>query len=96
MYELALCRELELRSLQFLRQVPVAVDYKGVSVGECRMDLLVGGKLIVELKACEALTDVHRSQCITYLRVTGHKVVLLISFNVAVLKDGIRRVVLSS
>jgi GxxExxY protein len=96
MYELALCRELELRGIQFSRQVPVPVLYKGTAIGNCRIDLLVEGSLIVELKACDCLNDVHRAQCITYLRVTGHKVALLINFNVAMLKDGIRRVVLSS
>ena len=50
----------------------------------------------MELKACEALTLVHRAQCICYLRATGMKVALLINFNVPVLKDGIKRVVLSS
>jgi GxxExxY protein len=96
MYELALCRELEIRGLHFERQVPIPVSYKGVGIGDCRIDLLIEGTLIVELKVCETLTDVHRAQCITYLRVTGHKVALLINFNVAALKDGIRRIVLYS
>jgi GxxExxY protein len=95
MYDLALCRELELRGIRFSRQVPVAVEYKGVSIGDVRIDLLVEGKLIVELKACDGLCDVHRAQCITYLRITGHQVALLINFNVALLKEGIRRVILS-
>ena len=96
MYELAMCRELGLRGIQFARQVPIPVEYKGVAIGDVRIDLLVEGKLIVELKACEALNDVHRSQCITYLKVTGHQVALLINFNVSLLKEGIRRIVLSS
>jgi GxxExxY protein len=95
MYELALCREFELHGIQFARQVPVAVEYKGVPIGDIRIDLLIEGKLIIELKACEALNDVHRAQCITNLRATGHQLALLINFNVALLKEGIRRVVLS-
>src|SRR3954452_7075310 len=87
MYELALCREFELRGIAFARQVPVPVEYKGVPIGDIRIDLLFEGKLIVELKACEALNDVHRCQCITYLKATGHRVALLINFNVAMLKD---------
>src|SRR4051812_31637533 len=70
MYERALCRELELRGIQFSRQVPLPVEYKGVGIGDVRIDLLVEGQLIVELKACDGLNDVHRAQCITYLRVT--------------------------
>ena len=96
MYELALCREFELRGIAFARQMPVPLEYKGTPIGDIRIDLLVEGKLIVELKACEALNDVHRCQCIRYLKATGNRVALLINFNVAMLKDGIRRVVLSS
>jgi GxxExxY protein len=66
-----------------------------VVVGQGRLDLLAEGEVIVELKACDTLSPVHRSQCITYLRATGHRVALLINFNVPVLKDGIKRVVLS-
>src|SRR5215475_5202279 len=57
MYESALCHEFDLRRIQFSRQVPVAVEYKGISIGEVRIDLLVEGKLIVELKACDALHE---------------------------------------
>jgi GxxExxY protein len=95
LYEAALCRELELRSIVYQRQVPIAVDYKGVQIGEARLDLIVEGRLIVELKACESLASIHRSQCITYLTVSGLKVALLINFNVSILKDGIKRIVLS-
>ena len=95
MYEGALCREFDLRGIRYARQVPIPVSYKGVVVGEARLDLLVEGSVIVELKACESLGPAHRSQCITYLRATGHRVALLINFNVPVLKDGIKRVVLS-
>jgi GxxExxY protein len=70
------------------------VDYKGVVIGETRLDLIVEGRLIVELKACESLSSIHRSQCITYLTVSGLSVALLINFNVPILRDGIKRVVL--
>ena len=94
MYELAVCREFELaghsRSNVRLR---VKVFYKDVQVGICKIDLLVGGKVIVELKACDQLGDVHRAQVITYLTITGLTVGLLINFNVPRLVDGIKRVV---
>jgi len=94
-YEEALCIELSLRGIPFLRQVLVAVDYKGHPVGESRLDLLVGGTLVVELKAVDALGPVHSAQMFSYLRATGHHLGLLINFNVPLLKEGIRRIVLS-
>src|SRR4051812_17659898 len=66
LYEAALCCELELRGLKFQRQVPIAVEYKGAIIGETRLDLIVEDKVIVELKACDSLGNVHRAQCITY------------------------------
>ena len=96
MYEDALCHEFDLRGIRYERQVCVPVVYKGKPIGKTRIDLIVEGRLIVELKACEALNSVHRAQVITYLRVTGLEVGLLINFNVAILKDGIKRVALSS
>jgi GxxExxY protein len=95
-YEAALCHEFDLRGIRYERQVPVDIRYKGKSVGEMRLDSVVEGKLIVELKACESLNPVHRAQCVSYLRATGHQLALLINFNVAILKDGIKRVILSS
>ena len=95
-YEEALCVELALRGIHFLRQVLVAVDYKGHSVGESRLDLLIEGTLVVELKAVDALAPVHSAQMISYLRATGHHLGLLINFNVPLLKDGVKRIVLSS
>ena len=95
MYENALALEFDLRGIPYARQVPVRVEYKGKPIETARLDFLVEGRLIVELKACERLTDVHRAQCICYLRATGHRVALLINFNIPVLKDGIKRVILS-
>src|SRR5262249_6473568 len=75
------------------RQVPIPVSYKGVELGTgVRVDLLVERLVVVEVKACERLTDIHRAQLLTYLKLTGHTVGLLINFNVELLRDGMRRV----
>lgn len=95
MYEEAVCHEFDLRGIRYTRQVPVDVHYKGKAIGATRIDLIVEGKLIIELKACEALNSVHKAQVICYLKATGLKVALLVNFNVAALKDGIKRVILS-
>ena len=95
MYEEALALEFELRGIPFQRQFEVNVSYKGKSIGATRLDFLVDGRLIVELKACESLNQVHRAQCICYLRATRLRTALLINFNVPILKDGIKRIVLS-
>lgn len=93
-YEECMAVELGLRRVPFERQKPIALEYKGHRVGaDLRLDLLVGGKVLVELKTVEALAPVHEAQLLTYLRLTGCRVGLLINFNVAVLKDGIRRMV---
>jgi GxxExxY protein len=80
-YERALCRELRLRSVEFERQVPLCVVYKGERVGEHRLDLLVGQRLIVELKAIEALGAIHGVQLRSYLKARGERLGLLINFN---------------
>jgi len=95
-YEEALAIELTGRSIPFERQVPVSVKYKGHCVGEGRVDLLVGGELIVELKSVEVLAAVHVAQVISYLKALQHPLGLLITFNVQLLRTGVRRVVLSS
>ncbi len=92
-YEEALCFELQMRGIPFERQAAIAVNYKGCQVGEGRLDLLVGGVLIVELKAVSELAPVHSAQVISYLKATGHKLGLLINFDVRMLKDGIKRVI---
>jgi len=95
-YEEALVIELQLRGIAFERQKPVSVEYKGRAVGEGRLDLLIAGKLIVELKAVDALAPIHTPQVITYLKTTNLPLGLLINFNVPLLKHGIKRVILSS
>jgi GxxExxY protein len=92
-YFACLARELELRGESFRAQVPVPVVYKGVHLN-CgyRLDLLVENRLVVELKAVEQIHPVHFVQVLTYLRLTGHRLGLLINFNVPILRLGIRRI----
>lgn len=92
-YELALCVELKERGVPFQSQVAVELGYKGHPVGQGRLDLLVAGQLVVELKAVERLTPLHEQQLLSYLRVTGRQLGLLINFNVTSLRQGVRRVV---
>jgi GxxExxY protein len=95
-YEEALAVELSTRSVPFERQVSQKIKYKGFPVGEGRVDLLVAGKLIVELKSVEAIAPIHVAQVISYLRAFGHPLALLITFNVKLLRTGIRRIVVSA
>jgi len=94
-YEEALCIEFELQKIPFKRQYKVEATYKGRPVGESRLDLIVGDKLIIELKAVDLLAPIHTAQVLSYLKTTGFSLGLLINFNVPVLKEGIKRVVLS-
>ncbi len=93
-YEACLAYELPDRGLSVERQKALPVRYRGVNV-DCgyRIDLLVEGKVVVELKAVERLEAIHKAQLLSYLKLSGCKVGLLINFNVKVLKDGIRRLV---
>lgn len=95
LYEEALSIELRLRGIVFERQKVISVAYKGYAIGESRLDLLVNQCLIVELKAVETLMPVHMAQVMSYLKATGCHVGLLINFNVPILKNGIKRIVLS-
>jgi GxxExxY protein len=94
-YEECFCHELHLRSLSFQRQVELPVAYKGLKL-DCgyRLDVVVEDAVIVELKSIEQISPIHQAQLLTYLRLAGKKVGLLINFNVAVLKNGIVRRVL--
>lgn len=91
--EQALCHELELRSVAFERQKEIVVSYKALEMRGQRLDLLVAGKLIVELKSVEQLAPIHTAQVLSYLKSTKLNAGLLINFNVWQLKDGLRRVV---
>ena len=94
-YRECLCQELLLRGVKFRRECKLPLQYKGIKL-ECayRVDILVGELVLVELKAVDVLAPVHEAQLLTYLRLGGWKVGLLINFNVSVLKDGIRRRIL--
>ncbi len=92
-YEEALCVELAEAGLILERQKETGVTYKGRVIGRHRLDLLVGGRLVVELKTVEDLAAIHKAQMISYLKATGLVLGLLINFNVPVLKSGIQRVV---
>ncbi len=93
-YELALERELVLRGFAVERQKPVSLEYKGVALGDgFRLDLLVDGRLLVEVKAVESLLPIHEAQLLTYLRLTDRRFGLLMNFNEKSLKEGVRRVV---
>ena len=94
-YEQCLCHEFALRGLSFRRQVDLPVRYKGILL-DCgyRIDLIVEERVLVELKSVEKLLPIHEAQLMTYLKLSGLRVGLLINFNVVLLKDGIvRRVV---
>ena len=93
-YEVCLCHELKLRKFSLERQKELPVEYKGVRL-DCgyQLDIIIAGKLIVELKACDRLLPIHEAQLLTYLKLTGIKTGLLINFNVPILKDGIKRMV---
>jgi len=87
--------ELERRSFLFAAQDLLPISYEGVRIeGAYRIDLLVGGKLVVELKAVEKLLPVHQAQILTYLRLAGLRLGLLINFNAPLIKDGIKRIAL--
>ena len=94
-YEECLCHELNLRRAPFERQVSLDLEYKGLRVGAAyRMDLVVEGAVVVEVKAVETLLPVHRAQLLTYLRRSRCPLGLLLNFNVPVLPNGIVRMAL--
>jgi len=93
-YEKALAQELTDAGLQFAAQVQLPVIYKGRDLG-CgfRIDLLVENSVVVELKTVDQLAPIHEAQLITYLKLSGHRIGLLINFNVPLLKHGVKRLV---
>lgn len=93
-YEEALCVELRDSGLAVRRQVGVPLYYKGHLVSEHRPDLIVDDVVIVEIKSVERLHPIHTAQMLTYLRVTGKRVGLLLNFNSVVMRQGIRRLVI--
>ncbi len=94
-YEECLCRELGLRGIPFEPQVRLPLTYKGAALdGHMVMDLVVDQRLVVELKAVDQLEPIHEAQLLTYLRLSGIRIGLLINFNVRLLKDGVKRRIL--
>jgi len=94
-YEQCLSHELKLNGIRFKRQHPQPVEYKGVRL-DCgyRVDLLIEDKLIIELKSVEQIKGIHEAQLLTYMKLAGVKIGLLMNFNVTKLKSGIKRFVL--
>ncbi|MHB8525710.1 MAG: GxxExxY protein [Candidatus Acidiferrales bacterium] len=95
-YEECVAKELALRSICFERQKPMPLIYKDTKL-DCgyRVDFLVDGQVVVELKSVEALAPIHDAIVLTYLRLSGCRIGLLINFNVSVLREGVRRLVLN-
>jgi GxxExxY protein len=91
-YEECPCCELQARNLMFERQKPIPLVYKDTKL-DCgyRLDLLVEGRVVVELKGVGALAPIHDAILLTYLKLSGHRIGLLINFNVGLLKDGLKR-----
>jgi GxxExxY protein len=94
-YSACLCHELSTRNIPFRTQVDLPISYKGIKL-DCgyRLDIVVADSIILELKAVEEITPIHEAQLLTYLRLSGLRVGLLLNFNVAVMRDGITRRVL--
>lgn len=94
-YEICLAHELQKAGLRVERQVALAIEYDGIRIeGALRLDLLIEGCFVVEVKAVEQLLPVHRAQVLTYLRMLGQRLALLINFDVELIRSGIHRVVL--
>ena len=94
-YEHCLTHELKLRGLSTCRQVALPIIYEGIRLDAAyRLDLVVEEQVIVEIKSVENLTKLHEAQLLTYLRLSGHKIGLLLNFNVPLFKQGIKRLIL--
>lgn len=94
-YKKCLARELTINSIDFQEEYQIPVIYKGIHL-ECgyRLDIFVANKLVLELKAVAAIAEIHKAQLLSYMKLVGAKTGLLINFNVAVLKNGLHRMVL--
>ena len=93
-YEECLCHELQLRKIAYERQKPLPISYKGINL-DCgyRLDVVVEDLIVLELKACEQIEPIHKAQLLTYLKLSGLELGLLLNFHVPVMKDGIVRLV---
>lgn len=94
-YERCLCHELGLRNVTFERQRALPISYKGLNLG-CgyRIDIVVAEKIILEIKAVDAIAEIHKAQLLTYLKLSNLRIGLLLNFSARLLKDGIVRLVL--
>ena len=93
-YEVVLLHELRERGLKAKRQIPIAIKYRGISFDEgFRADIIVENKVILELKAIEKISNVHKKQVLTYLKLTGMRLGYLLNFGEAIMKNGITRIV---
>ena len=92
-YQKAMEHELTLSGIPFERQKKITVPYKDVEIEGQQLDLLVGGRVVIELKAVESFAPIHEAQLISYLKATGLRLGLLINFRVTILKDGLKRIV---
>ena len=94
-YEVCFCHELSKRGLSYQQQVAIPIEYDGITFDEgLRLDVLVEGLVICELKAADKINPVWQAQLLSYLRLTGKRIGFLINFNVALSKDGIKRIIL--
>ena len=93
-YEECLCHELSIQGLLFEKQKPLSIDYKGKKL-DCgyRLDIVVEKAVIIELKSCEKIEPIHKAQLLTYLKLSGLNLGLILNFNVPLMRDGIVRIV---
>jgi GxxExxY protein len=94
-YEVCFCHELTKKGLSFQQQVDIPIEYDGVKLdGGLRLDVIVEGLVICEIKAVDEMNPVYKAQLLTYLKLTGKRLGFLINFNVPILKNGIKRFIL--
>lgn len=94
-YEICLCHELALRGIPFARQVELPVCYDGIRLeAGLRIDILVQDRLVIELKTVEKILPIHEAQLLTYLKLSQHRLGLLLNFNVPLMKNGIKRLII--
>jgi GxxExxY protein len=93
-YEECLCHELSIQGLLFEKQKPLSINYKGKKL-DCgyRLDIVVEKAVIIELKSCEKIEPIHKAQLLTYLKLSGLNLGLILNFNVSLMRDGIVRIV---
>lgn len=92
-YHECLKQEFRIRGIRYESEVPIPLEYKGMVVDQVyRVDFMVDNKVVIELKSLEEIKDIHKSQVLTYLRLTGRKLGLLINFRTSLIKNGIYRV----